>query len=96
MGELYSRFFHLNYIFANRTGFEEGIGFGGGSFFAASGQGITSRAPYIDDAVLDIGIEPAETRRARMAGNYLRDEDPRLVLRELQRILDKENGLPFS
>ncbi len=94
MGELFSRFFHFNYLFVNRTGFEEGIGFGGGSFFAAPGSGITSRAAYVEDSVLDISLDPLAVRRARIAGNYLRDEDPGIVLRELQRITGDKNGLP--
>ena len=40
MGYVFSQFYHQNYLFVNRVGFEDGIGFGGGSFFARAGQGI--------------------------------------------------------
>jgi predicted amidohydrolase len=87
MGYVFSQFYHQNYLFVNRVGFEDGIGFGGGSFFARAGQGICEKAKYIDEDVLDAVIRPADVRRARLSSNYLRDEQPELVLRELQRIL---------
>lgn len=87
MGYVFSQFYHQNYLFVNRVGFEDGIGFGGGSFFARAGQGICQKAKYIDEDVLDAEVRPADVRRARLSSNYLRDEQPELVLRELQRIL---------
>ena len=87
MGYVFSQFYQQNYLFVNRVGFEDGIGFGGGSFFARAGQGICRKAKYIDEDVFDAEIKPADVRRARLSSNYLRDEQPELVLRELQRIL---------
>ena len=87
MGYVFSQFYHQNYLFVNRVGFEDGIGFGGGSFFARAGQGICQKAKYIDEDVLDADIQPADVRRARLSSNYLRDEQPELVLREMRRIL---------
>jgi predicted amidohydrolase len=87
MGYVFSQFYHQNYLFVNRVGFEDGIGFGGGSFFARAGQGICQKAKYIHEDVLDAEVRPADVRRARLASGYLRDEQPELVLRELQRIL---------
>jgi len=87
MGYVFSQFYQQNYLFVNRTGFEDGIGFGGGSFFARAGRGIVRKARYIDDDVLDAEVRPADVRRARLASSYLRDEQPELVLKELRRIL---------
>jgi len=87
MGYVFSQFYHQNYLFVNRVGFEDGIGFGGGSFFARAGQGICQKAKYVDEDVLDVEVRPADVRRARLASGYLRDEQPELVLKELQRIL---------
>ena len=72
----------------NRSGFEEGIGFGGGSFFAAPGKGITKKARYYKEDSFDIKIDLSAVRAARLAGNYLRDEKPHMVLNELKRILN--------
>jgi len=86
MGYVSSVFFHLNYLFVNRTGFEDGIGFGGGSFFAPAGKGIQVRAPYLDPAEMDLEIDPTAVRRARLSGNYRRDERLDVIRRELERI----------
>ena len=87
MGYVFSQFYHQNYLFVNRVGFEDGVGFGGGSFFARAGQGICQKAAFIDEDVLDVEIAPADVRRARLSSNYLRDDQPELVLREMARIL---------
>jgi len=87
MGYVFSQFYHQNYLFVNRVGFEDGIGFGGGSFFARAGQGICRKAKVVDEDTLDAEVNPADVRRARLSANYLRDEQPGLVLREMQRIL---------
>jgi predicted amidohydrolase len=87
MGYVFSQFYQQNYLFVNRVGFEDGIGFGGGSFFARAGQGIVQKAAYIDPDVLDAEVRAADVRRARSAANYLRDDQPALVLKEMRRIL---------
>jgi predicted amidohydrolase len=87
MGNLYSQFYHQNYLFVNRVGFEDGIGFGGGSFFARAGVGIVQKAKYFADDVLDAEIRPEDVRRARISTNYYRDEQPLMILKEMQRIL---------
>lgn len=88
MGEVFSIHFHQHYVFVNRTGFEDGIGFGGGSFYAAPGQGIVSKAAYFDEDTLDFEIGQSTVRRARLAQNYLRDDKPEVILKELARILN--------
>ncbi len=86
MGTTCALFFSQHFLFVNRTGFEEGIGFPGGSFFARAGQGIETRLPQFDPAVLDVELDREEVRRARLTGNYLRDDRPDLLLHELERI----------
>lgn len=88
MGYVFSVFYHQHYVFVNRTGFEDGIGFTGGSFFAGSGKGIVTKAKYFEEDEIDFEINPEDVRRARIAGNYLRDEKPGLILKELNRILN--------
>jgi predicted amidohydrolase len=90
MGYTYSVFFHQNYLFVNRTGFEDGIGFGGGSFIAPAGQGISVLAPYFEEARLDSIICLDDVRRSRLQSNYLRDDKPEMILKELQRIVNAQ------
>jgi len=88
MGEVYALHYHQNYIFVNRSGFEEGIGFGGGSFFAAPDKGIVKKAAYFEEDTFDVDISTAAVRRSRINGNYRRDENPELILKEMKRILN--------
>jgi predicted amidohydrolase len=88
MGYVHSVFYHLPYVFVNRVGFEDGIGFAGGSFYARPGIGIDVRAPFFEAHAFDFKVDIGEMRRARLAGNYLRDERPWIILRELERILN--------
>ncbi|MEN8153045.1 MAG: nitrilase-related carbon-nitrogen hydrolase [Acidobacteriota bacterium] len=88
LGEVYSINFHQNYIFVNRTGFEDGIGFGGGSFFSSAGKGITRMGKYYEDEIIDVDISADAVRRARISANYLRDEKPEIILKEFNRIIN--------
>jgi predicted amidohydrolase len=88
MGEVFSMHYHQNYIFVNRTGFEDGIGFGGGSFYAAPGQGLVKKAPFFDEYVLDFEIDKEAVRRARIGANYFRDDKPDVIFNELKRLLN--------
>ena len=88
LGEVYAVNYHQNYVFINRSGFEDGMGFGGGSFFAEPGKGIVKKAKYFEDDVLDFEISRETVRRSRIGGNYLRDEKPEIIFKELKRILN--------
>jgi len=88
MGEVFAIHYHQNYVFINRSGFEDGMGFGGGSFFAEPGKGIIKKAKYFEDDILDFEIRKETVRRSRIGGNYLRDEKPEIILKELKRILN--------
>lgn len=88
LGEVYAINHQLHYVFVNRSGFEDGMGFGGGSFYAAPGKGIVKKAAYFDEDVLDFEISKEDVRRARIGANYLRDEKPEVILKELKRILN--------
>ena len=88
MGEVYAIHYHQNYMFVNRSGFEDGMGFGGGSFYALAGKGIVTLAEYFEDDRFDFEISQENVRRSRAGANYLRDEKPELILKELKRILN--------
>lgn len=87
-GDVYAINYHQNYVFVNRTGFEDGIGFGGGSFFAGPGKGIVKKAKYYDADTLDFEISLESVRKSRLGGNYYRDEKPGVIFNEMKRILN--------
>ena len=88
MGYSFAVLYHQNYIFVNRTGVEEGIRFGGGSFFARPGKGIDKKAKYIDDDTLDVEINLEDVRKSRISSHYARDENPGVIFKEFKRILN--------
>lgn len=91
LGEVYSINFHQHFVFVNRTGFEDGIGFGGGSFYSSPGEGIKKLARYYEEDIIDVEISSDEIRSSRISSNYLRDEMPGIILSEMKRIIDGED-----
>jgi predicted amidohydrolase len=69
----------------NRTGVEGGVTFAGESLVVAPDTSVIARAG-VEPQRLDIALLASEVARARRPGAHLRDDDPRLVLSELQRI----------
>ena len=74
----------------NRVGFEDGINFWGASFVVDAGGVEIARAPAMEEHLLIVDLDRAETRRRRLTFPALRDERPDLVHRELTRILSNE------
>lgn len=70
----------------NRVGVEGGVTFGGGSLVAGPDGSVLSRAGD-DEAVLVVELERAALAAARQPYAHSRDDDARLVLRELERAL---------
>jgi predicted amidohydrolase len=79
-------------LYANRTGFEDGVGFWGGSeIVSPSGEVIVKGRYHEEDsptAELDFDL----VRRERIHTPLLRDERLPVVLAELQRILEARRG----
>lgn len=87
-GEINSINHQMNYIFVNRSGYENGMGFGGGSFFAQAGKGIVNKLSYLKEDKATFDLDFKKMKEARVGGNYLRDENGKVVLSELKRILE--------
>jgi predicted amidohydrolase len=78
-------------VVANRVGTEGPFVFGGGSFVAGPGGEILARADDLAEDRLTLDLSLAAVARARRPYAHARDDDPRLVLRELAR-LTREPG----
>jgi predicted amidohydrolase len=62
-----AQFYTLYNIYVNRVGFEDGVGFWGGSeVIAPTGQALLS-APLYDEGMFTVDIAPADIRRERIA-----------------------------
>ncbi|MNY12444.1 hypothetical protein D3C86_1455250 [compost metagenome] len=86
MNRVYAQLFGMNVVFANRVGFEDGVGFWGGSEAISPTGSELAKAPYFDDALVTATIDPADARRARLATPLGRDERLDVTIDELSRI----------
>jgi hypothetical protein len=78
--------FGLFMIYGNRAGFEDGVGFWGGSEIVDPfGQRI-AKAKYYEEAFLVGEVALESVRRKRTIAPLLRDEDLDLTINELMRI----------
>jgi NAD+ synthase (glutamine-hydrolysing) len=68
----------------NRAGVEGGVTFAGGSLVAGPDGVILDRAGE-GTALLDVRLSPSHLLRSRQPFAHARDDDPSLVVRELQR-----------
>ena len=75
---------------ANRVGFEDGLNFWGGStLFDPNGE-LLAKGPYHQEALTVVQIDLNQLHRTRARLPLLRDERTALVMRELSRILGKD------
>ncbi|MBI4731818.1 MAG: carbon-nitrogen hydrolase [Chloroflexi bacterium] len=85
----YASLFTIFGAHANRTGFEDGLNFWGGSTVYDPNGSLLVQAPYFEEALTLCEIDLNQLHRTRARLPLLRDERPELVERELGRILHK-------
>ncbi len=81
-------------VYVNRIGFEDGLGFGGGSMVVDPFGHEVASLPPLDEGLVTVELEDEVLRRARTAYPLLRDADLELVRRELDRIRHERYALP--
>jgi predicted amidohydrolase len=86
INQAYAETFCLYVVYGNRTGFEDGVGFWGGSEIVDPyGRRVAKGKYYEEDFVVgEIALEAV--RRKRTVSPLLRDEDIDLTINELMRI----------
>ena len=89
INRMYAETFGLFIIYGNRTGFEDGVGFWGGSeILDPFGQRI-AKARYYEEEFIAGEINLETVRRKRSMSPLLRDEDLDLTINELMRIRER-------
>lgn len=81
-------------VHANRTGFEDGLNFWGGSMVTDPNGEVMAQASYFEEALLVQQIDLNQLHRTRSRLPLLRDERTGLMLRELTRILEEQAAPP--
>ena len=85
----YASLFTIFVAHVNRSGFEDGLNFWGGSTVFDPNGRLVAQAPYFEEALTKTEIDLNQLHRTRARLPLLRDERPELVLHELERILHK-------
>lgn len=85
-------FLNCRVLYCNRVGYEDGIGFWGGSeYVAPSGESIVRGKLLQEDSVTAL-LDDSSLRRERIFSPMLRDENLFVTMQELRRI-ERERGL---
>jgi predicted amidohydrolase len=86
LNSTYAQTFALSIVYANRVGFEDGIGFWGGSEVVSPLGTHIGKAKYYDEDFVVAAIDSDDVRRQRIISPMLRDEDVDLTINELCRL----------
>ena len=89
---VYARLLSVYIAFCNRVGFEDGVGFWGGSNLVGAGGETIATAKVFEEDLIVAQVDENEIRRARRFSRHFLDEDSRLVEAELRRLRRGERG----
>lgn len=87
MGEAISFFASSVVVYCNRTGYEDGAIFAGGSFIYSPFGKLLIRLPYLDEDFIIQDVDLSEIARARKSWPFRRDDRPEVIWRSLERII---------
>lgn len=88
---VYARLLSTYLIFVNRTGFEDGVNFWGGSEVVTPFGEVAIAAKIMDEEMVYAEIDYNLVRRARQQARHFLDEQPELILSELQQIIHRRS-----
>ena len=88
--QAYAALFTTFVAHTNRSGFEDGLNFWGGSTVYDPNGKLVVQAPYFEESLTTAEIDLNQLHRTRARLPLLRDERPELVQQELERILRKK------
>ena len=90
LNSTYAQTYSLFIVYANRVGFEDGVGFWGGSEIVDPNGVRLAKAKYYDEDLIVAPINLKAARRQRVVSPLLRDENLDLTINELLRIRGRE------
>ncbi|HEX9879977.1 MAG TPA: nitrilase-related carbon-nitrogen hydrolase [Candidatus Binatia bacterium] len=85
----YAKTFGIYLIYGNRAGFEDGVGFWGGSEVLDPFGNTVAKAKYYEEDMIVGEVSLESVRRKRSMAPLLRDEDLDLTINELMRIRER-------
>jgi predicted amidohydrolase len=93
LNRTYAETYSLFMIYGNRCGFEDGVGFWGGSEITDPFGQRLAKAKYYEEDFLVADVTLESVRRKRTMSPLLRDEDIDLTINELMRIRERPAAL---
>jgi NAD+ synthase (glutamine-hydrolysing) len=87
INKAYASLFTTFIVHTSRTGYEDGLHFGGGSSVADPDGNLITHGPYQEESLILSELDLGQIRRTRSRLPLLRDERTALMMRELRRIL---------
>lgn len=96
INSFYSQVFGVFVVYANRVGFEDGVGFWGGSEIVDPFGTRLAKARYYEPDFIVAEISRNATRRKRVMAPLLRDEDLDLTINELMRLRGRLLEVPMD
>jgi predicted amidohydrolase len=93
LNRTYAETFGMFMIYGNRVGFEDGVGFWGGSEVVDPFGKRAAKANYYEEDFIVAEIALEAVRRKRTAAPLLRDEDIDLTINELMRIRERPSEI---
>lgn len=88
----YVNFYQLFVVYVNRVGFDDGLGFYGGSFVMSPLGNKNIEAPIFVETLVSGDIDTEDIFKKRQTFPLSREEDLRVVYDNLKRILEERNG----
>ncbi len=87
INQAYASIFTNFIVHCNRTGFEDGVNFWGGSTVFDPEGVLIAQGPYYEEALVTARLDLNQIRRTRTRLPLLRDERVALTMREMERIV---------
>lgn len=91
VNQAYASLFTTFVLHSNRTGYEDGLNFWGGSTVFGPNSALLAQGPYFKEALVYTELDLHQLHRTRARLPLLRDERPEWVIDELSRILLEKN-----
>jgi predicted amidohydrolase len=88
INQAYASIFTNFVVHCNRTGFEDGVNFWGGSTVFDPEGVLIAQGPYYEEALVTARLDLNQIRRTRTRLPLLRDERVALTIKEMERIVD--------
>ena len=90
INQAYASIFTNFVIHVNRTGFEDGVNYWGGSTVFDPEGVLLAQGPYYEECLVTARLDLNQLRRTRIRLPLLRDERVGLTMRELARIMESK------